>query len=64
MTEQHARTAANVIMIAGAAGAAYYILRTPRLRRLVWQLARNWAKGPLVLWGATEIRRAWEASAN
>jgi hypothetical protein len=64
MTEQQARTAANVIMIAGAVGAAYYILRTPPLRRLVWQLARNWATGPLMLWGATEIRRAWESSAN
>ena len=64
MTEQQARTAANVVLAATAAGAAYAVLRAPRLRRLGWQLARSWARGPLVVWAATELRRAWELSAR
>ena len=36
MTEQQARTAANVVMAAGAAGALVYILRKPPLRRLAF----------------------------
>lgn len=51
-------------MAAGAVGAAYYIFREPRLRRLAWQLARGWATGPLVAWSAAEVRRAWDASAT
>ena len=62
MNEQQARTVANVVMIAGAAGVAYYVLRSPRLRRLAWELARSWVKGPLAAWGATEVRRAWQES--
>jgi hypothetical protein len=49
-------------MTAAAGGAAYAVLRTPRLRRLAWQLARSWARGPLALWAAAELRRAWELS--
>jgi hypothetical protein len=63
MTDAQARTAANVVMIAGAAAAVYYVLRTPPLRRIAWDLVRTWAKGPLAVWGANEIRRAWDASA-
>ena len=62
MTEQHARTAANVVMGATAAGTAYAVLRSPRLRRLAWQVARSWARGPLAVWAAAELRRAWELS--
>jgi hypothetical protein len=62
MTDQQARTAANLILGAAAAGAAYVVLRTPRLRRAAWQLARSWAAGPLAAWAATELRRAWDES--
>ena len=34
MTEDNARTVANVILGAAALGVAYYILKTPSLRRL------------------------------
>ena len=62
MTEQQARTTANVVLGAAAAGAAYLVLRTPRLRRLAWQAARSWVRGPLAVWAATEVRRAWDQS--
>ena len=64
MTEAQARTTANVVLAAATIGALYYVLKTPPLRRRVWQLARAWAVGPLAAWGATEIRRAWDESAS
>jgi hypothetical protein len=64
MTEAQARTTANVVLATAVIGAAYYVLKTPPLRRRVWQLARWWAAGPLAAWTATEIRRAWETSAS
>jgi len=62
MTEAEARTAANVVLGAAAVGAAVIVLRSPRLRRLAWQLARTWVTGPAAAWAATEIRRAWDES--
>lgn len=62
MTEQQARTTANVVMGAAAVGAAYVVLRTPPLRRIAWQFARTWLSGPAVAWAATEVRRAWDES--
>jgi hypothetical protein len=64
MTEAQARTTANVVLATAVIGAAYYVLKTPPLRRRLWQMARTWAAGPLAAWTATEIRRAWEQSAS
>jgi hypothetical protein len=63
MTEAQARTTANVVLAAAVIGAVYYVLKTPPLRRKVSQMARSWAAGPLVVWTATEIRRAWDSTA-
>ena len=62
MTEQHARAAANTVMAAAAVGAAVIILRSPSLRRLAWQLARQYAGGPLAVYAATTVRQAWDES--
>ena len=64
MTEAQARTTANIIMAAAAVGAAFYVMRTPPLRRAAWQLARRWAGAPLALWLVTEVWQAWEESAS
>ncbi len=64
MTEEQARTAANAVMAAAMAGTAYAVLRAPRVRRLAWQLARSWVRGPLAVWAATELRRAWDLSSR
>ena len=64
MTEVQARTTANVVLAAAVIGAACYVLKTPPLRRKVWQVARLWAAGPLAAWTATEVRRAWDESAS
>jgi hypothetical protein len=64
VTEQQARTTANVVMAAAALGAAVIVLRNPKLRRITWQLARQYATGPLALWAAATVRQAWEESAT
>jgi hypothetical protein len=64
VTESQARTAANVVMAAAALGAAVIVLRSPRLRRLAFQLARQYAGAPLTAWAATSVRDAWDASAR
>ena len=62
MTRKHAETTANVILAGAAFTAAYVILRKPRLRRLTWRLARQYATGPLAIWGAALVREAWHDS--
>jgi len=64
VTESQARTAANVVMAAAALGAAVIVLRSPRLRRLAIQLARQYAGGPVAAWAATSVRDAWDQSAD
>ena len=61
MTERQAETIANLLLGAAVAGASYYILTAPVLRRAAWQLARTAmaAAGP---WLAAEVRRAWADS--
>jgi len=62
MTEQQARTTANLVIAAAAIGAAVIVLRSPALRRLAWQLARQYAGAPLAAYVATTVRDAWDAS--
>jgi len=64
MTEERARTVANVVMAAAALGAAVIVLRSPGLRRTAWQLARYYATGPLLVWGAALVHDAWQESAT
>ena len=64
MTEERARQVANVVMAAAAQGAAVLVLRSPKWRRKAWQLARQYAAGPLGAWSATTVREAWDASAR
>jgi hypothetical protein len=64
VTEKQARTTANVVMAAAALGAAVFVLRSPKLRRLAWQLAGQYATGPLAVWTATTVRQAWDDSAS
>jgi hypothetical protein len=62
VTEKQARTTANVVMAAAALGAAVFVLRSPKLRRLAWQMARQYATGPLAVWTAGTVRQAWDES--
>ena len=64
MTERQARAAANALMAAAALGAAVVVLRSPKMRRMAWQMARQYARGPLAVWAAGSVRDAWIASAS
>jgi len=63
MNETKARQTANLLMAAAALGAAVFVLRNPKLRRMAWQLARQYASGPLAAVVASTVRTAWDASA-
>jgi hypothetical protein len=62
MTENHARVTANIVIAAAAIGAAVFLARSPKYRRMAWQLARQYATGPLAAWTAGTVRGAWDAS--
>lgn len=64
MTHQHATRVANVIIGVAAAGAAYYVLRTPSLRRMAWRIAATAVATTLPAWFNRELRDAWTASAR
>jgi hypothetical protein len=62
MTDETARRVANVILGAAALGAAFYIARTPSLRRVAWRLAVAAVTGTIPAWFAREVRDAWAES--
>lgn len=64
MTEKQARTVANTVMAAAALGTVVLVLRSPKLRRIAWQMARQYASGPLAVWAAASVREAWDASGS
>jgi len=58
MTERQAENLANLLIGAAAAGAAYYILRDPVLRRAALRLSRVGISAG-ASWLIAECRRAW-----
>ena len=64
MTEHTARQVANVVIGAGAVGAAVLVLKTPSLRRLAVGLAVTALTTSLPLWLRNEVQQAWSESAR
>jgi hypothetical protein len=64
MTEAQARTTANIVLGVAIAGAAFYILRTPQLRRAAFQLAGAALTGTVPAWLSAEVKRAWAESSR
>jgi len=62
MTQPSAEKVANFVMAAAAAGAVYYVVRTPRLRRFALGLAVTTFTGTLPLWFSRQVREAWAES--
>jgi hypothetical protein len=62
MTENSARTAANVVLAAAGIGAAYVILTTPPLRRLALRAVEFWLGASIPAYVMSETRRAWAQS--
>ena len=63
MTQQDATRIANVIIGVAAVGAAWYVVRTPPLRRRAWSLATTALVTTLPAWFERELRQAWAESA-
>ena len=62
MTETTARRLADGILVVAALGAAYYVARTPRLRRMAIGLAATMLTSSLPGWLSAEVGRAWAES--
>jgi len=62
MTSTNARTAANVVLASAGIAAAYFVWRTPSLRRLALQGLRLWLGASVPAYLVDETRRAWVAS--
>jgi hypothetical protein len=63
MTEHQAERVADVALALAAVGAAFFILKTPRLRRIAWELLRGAVVGSGPAWVIAETRRGWHAAA-
>jgi hypothetical protein len=63
MTQSSAEKFANVLIGAAAVGVAYYVIRTPQLRRAAWRLGVAALTGTIPAWVSQEIRNSWEATA-
>ena len=62
MTQSSAEKFATVVLGVAAAGAVYYVLKTPPLRRAAWRLSLAALTGTIPAWVSQEIRASWEAS--
>jgi hypothetical protein len=62
MTDDNAAWVADLIIAAAVVGAAYYVVKTPPLRRLAWRLGVAALTGTIPAWLGHEIRRAWVES--
>jgi hypothetical protein len=63
VTAQTARTISNALVLSAGAAAAYVVITTPPLRRLVLRAARLWLGATIPVFLAREVRRAWVESA-
>jgi len=59
MTQEGARTAANVVLGTAAAALAYVVLTTPPLRRVAFRGLRFWLGASVPVYLLREARHAW-----
>ncbi len=64
MTDQNARTAANVVLVSAGVAAAYLVLTRPPLRRLAFTAVRIWLGASLPAFLLTQAREAWVESGH
>jgi hypothetical protein len=62
MTHTTSEKLADVALGVAATGAAYYILKTPSLRRMAWRFAVIGLTRTLPGWFRHEVRSAWQDS--
>ena len=64
MTDQNARTAANVVLVSAGVAAAYLVLSKPPLRRLAITAVRVWLGASLPVFLMNQARQAWVESGS
>jgi hypothetical protein len=64
MTDEQARTVANVVLASAGVAAAYVILTTPSLRRLAVRATRLWLGASVPVYLLNQVRQAWVQSAR
>jgi len=62
MTEASAEKVANAMIGAVVVVAAYYVIKTPRLRQLAWRLAVTALTVSAPAWFSREIQHGWTQS--
>ena len=62
MTDENARTVANVVLVSAGAAAAYVVLTKPPLRRFAFKMFRFWLGASLPVYLVHEAREAWVES--
>jgi hypothetical protein len=64
MTDEQARTAANVVLATAGVTVAVVVFRSPLLRRLAWRAVQLWLGASVPLYLADQVRQAWMQSAR
>jgi hypothetical protein len=59
VTQENARTVANVAIAAAGVAAAYVVMTTPPLRRLAMQAVRLWLGASVPAYLVDTTRQAW-----
>jgi hypothetical protein len=62
VTQQNARTVANVLIASAGVAAAYVVLTTPPLRRLATQALKLWLGTTVPVYLVETTRQAWVES--
>jgi hypothetical protein len=62
MTDEQARTAADLVLAAAGIAVAYVILTKRPLRRLAFQAMRYWLGASVPVFIVTQARQAWVES--
>jgi len=62
MTHTTSEKLADVALGVAVTGAAFYVLKTPSLRRVAWRLAVVGLSRTLPAWFRREVSNAWEES--
>ena len=62
MTDENARTVANVVLVSAGVAAAYVLMTKPPLRRLAFRAVRFWLGATLPVFLMNQAREAWVES--
>jgi hypothetical protein len=64
MTDENARTAANVVLVSAGVAVAYLLLTKPPLRRLAVRAVQLWLGASVPVFLMTQAREAWDEAGS